>query len=49
MALKRVEYISGSEARKNFEATLSKLFRAPKPVKIEKQPKRKTASEEKKS
>jgi len=40
------EYRSGAEARKNFETTMSKLFRAPKSPK--KQPKKKAVSEEKK-
>jgi hypothetical protein len=40
--------IKGAEARKNFEETMTKLFRAPKPPKREKQPK-KAASEEKKN
>jgi hypothetical protein len=40
------EFNKGAEARKNFEETMTKLFRAPKP---KKQPKKKAASEEKKS
>ena len=40
------EYRKGAEARKNFEGTMIKLFRAPKPPKPKKQSK-KTASEEK--
>jgi hypothetical protein len=40
-------YKQGSEARKNFEETMTKLFRSPKPPKKEKPPK-KTALEEKK-
>ncbi len=41
------EYHSGANARKNFETTMTKLFRAPKPPKLKKQPKRKAASKEK--
>jgi hypothetical protein len=41
------EYRKGAEARKNFEQTMTKLFRAPKPPKPEKQPKKNAASEEK--
>jgi hypothetical protein len=40
------EYQKGAGARKSFEATMTKLFRAPKRPK--KQPKKKVASEEKK-
>jgi hypothetical protein len=40
------EYQKGTEARKKFEETMKKLFRAPKP---KKQPKKKAASEEKKN
>jgi hypothetical protein len=43
------EYEVGAEARKNFESTMTKLFRAPKPPKPEKQPKKKAASEGKKN
>lgn len=43
------EYKNGAEARKNFEETMTKLFRAPKPPKREKQTKKKAASEEKKN
>jgi hypothetical protein len=43
------EYKTGAEARKNFEETTTKLFRAPKPPKPEKQPKKKAASEERKN
>jgi hypothetical protein len=43
------EYHKGADARKNFEETMTKLFRAPKPPKPEKQPKKKAASEEKKN
>lgn len=43
------DYRQGAEARKNFEETMNKLFRAPKPPKPEKQPKKKAASEEKKN
>jgi len=43
------KYHSGATARKNFEETMTKLFRAPKPAKPEKRPKKKAASEEKKS
>jgi len=39
-------YRQGAEARKNFETTMTKLFRAPKP---KKQPKKKAASKGKKS
>jgi hypothetical protein len=42
------QYREGVEARKNFEQTMQKLFRAPKPPKQEKPPK-KAASGEKKS
>jgi hypothetical protein len=45
--MKRLKYANGAEARKNFEETMTKLFRAPKPPKKEKPPK-KAASEEKK-
>lgn len=34
--MKKVEYLSGNEARENFEETMQKLFRAPKPPKKEK-------------
>jgi len=44
----KLEYHQGAQARKNFEITMTKLFRAPKPAKPEKQPK-KAASEEKKN
>lgn len=47
--MKSPHYREGTEARKDFEQTMSKLFRAPKPPKPEKQPKKKTASEEKKN
>lgn len=40
------EYRQGAEARKHFEETMSKLFRALKPSKQEKPPK-KTDSKEK--
>jgi hypothetical protein len=43
------EYKTGSEARKNFETTMTKLFRAPKSSKPKKQPKTKAASREKKN
>jgi hypothetical protein len=43
------EYHKGADARKNFEETMTKLFRAPKPAKPEKQPKKKAAPEEKKN
>jgi hypothetical protein len=43
------EYRNGAAARNNFESTMTKLFRAPKPAKSKKQPKKKAASEEKKS
>ena len=42
------EYRKGAEARKNFEETMTKLFRAPKPSKPAKRPKKKAALEEKK-
>ncbi len=45
----KLEYRKGAEARKNFEETMQKLFRAPKPPKIEKQPKKKAAPGKKKS
>jgi hypothetical protein len=41
------EYYKGAEARKNFETTMTKLFRAPKPPKSEKPPKKKAAFREK--
>jgi len=41
------EYRQGAEARKDFEQTMTKLFRAPKPTKG--QPKKKAVSEEKSS
>jgi hypothetical protein len=41
------KYHQGAEARKNFEDTMTKLFRAPKPAKPEKQPKKKAALKEK--
>jgi hypothetical protein len=47
--MNKPEYQKGAEARKNFENTMSKLFRAPKPLKPEKQPKKKAASEQKKN
>jgi hypothetical protein len=43
----KAEYRSAAEARKNFESATTKLFRAPRPPKPEKQPKKNTASEEK--
>jgi hypothetical protein len=43
------QYERGAAARKNFEETMTKLFRAPKLPKEKKQPKKKTASEEKKN
>lgn len=45
----KTEYRKGAEARKNFEETMAKLFRASKPTKPEKQPKKKAAPEEKKN
>jgi hypothetical protein len=42
-----MKYRSGAEARKNFEITMTKLFRAPKLPKPAKRPKKKAASEEK--
>jgi hypothetical protein len=47
--MKTLEFRKGAEARKNFETTMTKIFRAPKPSKPEKQPKKKAASEEKKN
>jgi hypothetical protein len=43
------EYKGGMEARKNFEAAMTKLFRAPKRAKLEKQLKKMADSEEKKN
>jgi hypothetical protein len=43
------KFNQGREARKNFEEAMTKLFRAPKPPKPEKQPKKKATSEEKKN
>jgi hypothetical protein len=37
------EYYKGAEARKNFEDTMNKLFRAPKSVVAEQKPKPKKA------
>lgn len=48
-AMKKAEFKKGAEARKNFEIAMTKLFRASKPPKSEKQPKKKAASEEKKN
>jgi len=45
----KAEYHKGAEARRRFEEGIKKLFRAPKPPKLEKQPKKKVASEEKKN
>ncbi len=42
------EYKIGAEARKNFEDTMTKLFRAPRTLKLVKRPKKKAASKEKK-
>jgi len=47
--MKTSEYWKGAEARKNFEFTVTKLFRASKPPKKERQTKKKAASEEKKN
>jgi hypothetical protein len=47
--MKSTEYKKGAEARKNFEETMTKLFRAPKTTTRKKQPKKKAASEEKKN
>jgi hypothetical protein len=47
--LKKPDYQTGAEARKNFETRMTQLFRAPKPPKTEKQPKKRAASEEKKN
>jgi hypothetical protein len=44
----KTQYKTGKGARENFENTMHKLFRVPKPPKKEKPPKR-TASEEKKN
>lgn len=46
--MKQTHYQTGAEARKNFEETMTKLFRASKPPKQEKQPKKKAAPKEKK-
>jgi hypothetical protein len=46
---RRVNYVKGARARKNFEETMMKLFRAPKPIKPEKQAKKRAASAEKKN
>jgi hypothetical protein len=43
------DYNKGADARKKFEEGMKKLFRAPKPPKTGKQPKKKAASEEKKN
>jgi hypothetical protein len=43
------EYHQGAGARKKFESTMTKLFRAQKPPKAAKQPKKKAGSEEKKN
>jgi hypothetical protein len=42
------DYHKGADARKNFEETMTKLFRAPKPTKPVKRHKKKAASEKKK-
>jgi hypothetical protein len=41
------QYRNGAAARKNFEDTMTKLFRAPKPPKSENPPKKNAASKEK--
>jgi hypothetical protein len=41
------EYQHGAEARKNFEETMAKLFRASKPPKKEKPPKQAAPKEKK--
>jgi hypothetical protein len=46
---KSLIFAKGAEARNRFEKTMTKLFRAPKPPKPKKQPKKKAASEEKKN
>ena len=46
--MKSAEYRKGAEARKNFEETMTKLFRAPKSHKPVKRPKKKATSKEKK-
>jgi hypothetical protein len=43
------EYQKGAQARKNFEETMTKLFRAPKSPKPKKQPRKKAASKAKKN
>lgn len=43
------EYRKGTEARKNFEEAMTKLFRVPKPPKPEKKPKKTAASKENKN
>jgi hypothetical protein len=42
------EYHKGADARKNFEQTMQKLFRAPKPPKEEKPPKNAASGEKQK-
>jgi hypothetical protein len=46
--MKSAEYRKGAEARKNFETTMTKLFRASKPSKPTKRLKKKAAPAEKK-
>ena len=41
------EYRKGAEARTNFEQTMTKLFRAPKPAKVVKRPKKAAPGEKK--
>jgi len=40
-------YRKGADARRNFEQTMQKLFRAPKPPKQEKPPKKPASGEKK--
>jgi hypothetical protein len=46
--MKKPEYREGTEARKNFEQTMQSLFRAPKPPKEEKPPKKAASGEKQK-
>lgn len=41
-------YKEGADARKNFEQTMQKLFRAPKPPKKEKPPKKRASEDREK-
>ena len=47
--MKQSDFNKGAAARENFEETMTKLFRAPKPPKATEQPKKKAAPEEKKN